>query len=140
MPSVKPMADIVGKWQRRTAVAGEDYAQGVRNARRPWAAATAAAEGNWAAGVQRASADKRFGKGVNKAGDAKWLRGATEKGAARFAPGVAAAASEFESGYAPIRNAIESVTLRPRGPKGDPGNWERSKQVGMAAMEASRRS
>ena len=67
---VKSMARISKKFQDRTSVAGPEYEAGVENPRKPWAAATQAAESNYEQGTQKAITQKRFGKGVARAGDA----------------------------------------------------------------------
>jgi hypothetical protein len=126
---VKTMADISDKFKRRTAVAGPDYEKGVKNPRVPWAAATSAAEPNYDAGVQQAISDKRFGKGVVKAGDAKHTKGCVEKGTARYGPGVAVAVPDYEKGFAPYRAALEAATLPPRRARRDPSNLQRVSAV-----------
>ncbi|SRR5260221_14196392 len=113
------------KWVRKASAATEDYAAGVQSPRQPWAASTGAAAQNWAQGVTQAASRGSFAKGVQKAGDGKWLRKSVEVGAPRFAGGVAAAQADYEAGFAPFKQVIESTTLPPRGPKGDPRNLAR---------------
>jgi len=132
MPAIKPTAVSADKWVRRAGQAGPDYARGVQNPRTSWAEATSAAADAHAAGVQQAISEGRFEKGVSKAGNAKWQRKATSIGAQRYGPGVAAAKSDYETGFSPYAAVIQGVTLPPRGPKGDPRNYERVKQIGDA--------
>ena len=139
MARIKSLDAIVEKYTRVTPGRTEDYRLGVENPRESWAKQTQAAEGNYEAGVQKAIAEKRFGKGVSAAGDAKWLRGAVEKGVVRWGPGVAAAGPEFASGFGKIHQAIAGASLPPRGPKGDPRNLERVKAMNMAVSKAARR-
>lgn len=130
MPKVREGADA--KWNRRTSTATTEYTEGVQSPRRPWAAATAAAAANQAAGIQQAIAEKRFEKGVNKAGDAKWQAKAVTKGSRNFAPGVQEAQNEYAAGFAPYKAAIEGVTLPPKFPKGDPRNIARVAAIATA--------
>jgi hypothetical protein len=130
---VKDMSKIQEKFVRRTAQAGPDYDSGVSNPRRDWATATKAAEGNYEQGVQAAIAGKRFGKGVSGAGTAKFLRGAKEKGTARYGAGVAAGAGDYAAAFEPFRAALASTTLTPRKARRDPSNLNRVNQV-VAAM------
>jgi hypothetical protein len=118
----KVRSNVAKKWGSNTTASTEFYTDGVRNPRTPWAAATTAAAANQAAGVQKAISEKRFEKGVAKAGDSKWQSGAIEKGSARFAQGVQAGQSEYEKNVQPFLQTIESTTLPPRYPKGDPRN------------------
>jgi hypothetical protein len=113
------------KFVNRAGVATPEYTSGVQNPRVPWQAAATAAASSQAAGVQAAIAAKRFEKGVAKAGDAKWSTKASTVGASRYAPGVQAGRADYETGVGPYLNAIQGITLPPRGPKGDPRNIQR---------------
>lgn len=136
MPAVKPVSVAADKWVRRAGQAGPDYARGVANPRTSWSEATSQAAEAHAAGIQQAIAEGRFEKGVQAAGNAKWQRKATSIGAQRFGPGVAAAKADYEAGFSPYVAVIQGITLPPRGPKGDPRNYERVKQVGDALHAA----
>ena len=117
---------------RRASAATEDYTSGVQNPRTDWQAATLAAEGAQAAGVQQAISRKRFSKGVQRAGTARWQAKSTSLGAQRFAGGVAAGASDYANNVAPFLQTIEATTLPPRGPKGDPRNIQRVSAIDQA--------
>ena len=136
MPAVKSTSTSADKWVRRAGQAGNDYKTGVQNPRKNWAEATSEASEAQAAGVQQAISEGRFTKGVQKAGNSKWQRKATSVGATRYGPGVAAAKSDYEAGFAPFASVIQGVTLPPRGPKGDPRNYERVQQIGDALHAA----
>lgn len=120
------------KWGRVTPQRTDDYLQGVQNPRTSWQQATTAAEANYATGVQQAITEKRFGKGVQKAGDAKWQQNATTKGGQRFGPGVQAGVSNYQTGFQPYQQVIDSTTLPPRFPKGDPRNLARVTAIATA--------
>jgi hypothetical protein len=134
MPKVR--GNPAAKWVRKAAVSQQDYAEGVASPRAPWAASALAAAGLWATGVQAAITGKRFEKGVSKAGDSAWAEGATKKGVARFAEGVAASAGKYEAGIARYLQIIQSTSLPPRGPKGSPQNYQRSQAMGTALHNA----
>lgn len=129
---VKSAADIAKKWARVTPERAADYEEGVRNPKKDWKTETKKAEKNYEAGVATAVREKRFGKGVDKAGTEKWQEGAVTKGVARFGPGVAGAQKKYEEGFAPYREVLERTDLPPRYPKGDARNYERVKAVGQA--------
>ncbi|HRY62689.1 MAG TPA: hypothetical protein P5056_02890 [Candidatus Paceibacterota bacterium] len=118
------------KWATRSAAAGSDYASGVQTPRRSWAAATAASEGNYEAGVNAAIARKAYGKGISNAGDATWQKGVAEKGRTRYQQGVSVSSDNYSRGFQPFADTLRSVTLAPRGPKGQ--NFGRVQQVGEA--------
>ena len=94
--------------------------------------ATTKAAGNQAAGIQEAIREKRFEKGVAKAGDQTWQQGALTKGVARFGEGVQLAQQKYAANFAPYAQVIESTSLPPRYPKGDPRNIERVKVIATA--------
>jgi len=125
MPAVKPLDRTAAKWARQSASSGPEYEAGIRNPRRNWAEATQDAEAMYEAGVQKAIQSKRFGKGVAKAGNAKWQREALKKGPGRWIAGIGASEDAYKTGFAPYRTVIEGVTLPARAPKGDPQNIQR---------------
>jgi len=125
MPAVKSLDRISNKWARVAAVSQPEFEEGVRNPRADWAEQTRNAEGNYERGVQAAIQRKSFGKGVAKAGTAKWQERTLTKGPARWAEGIQQSRSAFETGFAPYREVIQRTQLPPRGPKGDPKNIQR---------------
>jgi hypothetical protein len=120
------------KWKERTQAATSAYVDGARNPRRSWAAATAASEDAWKAGVQEAAAKNTFSKGVKTAGDAAYQDGITNKGATRFAEGVSVSGDAYDKGFAPYVQVIESTNLPDRGRRGDPKNYQRVQVLGTA--------
>jgi len=129
---VKDLNRISLKWTRQSAAAQPEYEFGVENPKRSWSAATLAAEPAYQAGVQKAIADKRFGKGVKKAGDAKWQKNTLEKGPARWTQGIQLSEDAYQKGFQPYRDTLKSLTLPPRGAKGDPANIQRVALVAKA--------
>ena len=120
------------RWVNRASVATEDYKQGIMNPRNDWAAATLNGKQNYVQGIQDSISKDSFSKGVRKAGSQKQQSKAIGKGAMRFASGVADAQADYASAIAPYLQVIESTTLPPRGPKGDPRNLERVKAITVA--------
>lgn len=136
MAQIRSIDAIAKKWAVVTPGRSEDYRQGVAAPRKDWAAATAAAEPAYEAGVQAAVAKKKFGRGVKASGTEAWSRGATEKGTQRWGPGVALAQDRFATGFQPYREAIERVTLPPRYARRDPRNLERVAAIANALGKA----
>ena len=125
MPAVKSLDRSAAKWIRQASTSGPEYEAGIQNPRRSWMEATSAAESNYEQGVNKAIASKRFGKGVAKAGDAKWKKNSLEKGPRRWIEGISVSEEAYKRGFAPYRTALEGLTLPARGPKGDPKNINR---------------
>ena len=130
MVAIKALAAIAEKYTRRASAAQTDY-QGAIQAtpEQVWEAGASAGANNWAAGVAAAAADGRFAAGVSGKGS-KWKRKATTVGPSRYATGVAAAAPDFSAGFQRFYDMLASLTLGPRGPRGDQRNYDRSKAVG----------
>jgi len=136
MAEIKSMSAIKEKWTRVTPQRTEDYQKGVASPKRDWANETAAAKGNWKAGIDAAAAKDMFAKGVNLAGTAKWKTKALSLGPGRFAEGVSQAGNDYEKGFAPYQAAIAAVDLGPKFPRRDPRNLDRVKKVVAALVEA----
>jgi hypothetical protein len=129
MAEIRDLSAIKEKWTRVTPGRTEDYKIGVTNPRRDWEKETAGAADTYKAGVDAAHTKGLFVKGIKKAGTKKWQSKALAKGPTRFAEGVYLAGDDYESGFAPYREAIARVDLGPRFPKRDPRNLERVKRV-----------
>lgn len=126
---VKDAATVARKWVTRASGASGDYAAGVKEAGADWEQNTLAGKENYSMGVGQAIADGRYEKGVREAGQGKYVTRASGIGSQRFAPGVQASEGEMARGVAPVLEAIRSINLPPRRPKGDPGNMERANMV-----------
>lgn len=135
MANIKPMSVIADKWATVTPGRASYYEEGVRITTKDWAAETQQAEGAYAQGVSDAISRGAFGKGVSDAGTAKWREGTLAK-KGRWAEGVRLGKTNYQSGFAPFRAVIEGVSLPPRGPRGDPGNWARAQAIGDALSAA----
>lgn len=129
MAFIRSVDLIAQKWADVTPMRSADYAAGIANPRRPWAAATKAAEKAYEDGVQKSISMKAFGKGVMKAGDEKWARKAAVNGVRNWGPGVSEAKGDYQAGFAPYQAAIAAVVLPPRYARRDPRNLARVKAV-----------
>lgn len=138
MVKVKGAAETLEKWQRRVGQAGPDYTAGVSDPSVDWEGPTKAAENNYGEAVTKAVSEKRFGKGVAKAGNEKWRRKTTSVGPSRWGTGVAAAGPDYEKGMAPVLSAIGALTLPARYPAGDPRNLERVRAMNEAVHRATK--
>jgi hypothetical protein len=136
-PTVPAVGRVAAKWARRAGSASAEYSEGVANTPRSWAAAATAAEGNYKAAVTQAAAAGRFGRGVSKAGDAKWKKNAVEKGPARYSQGVAVAEQDYAAQVGPYLEVIGRTNLPDRGPTGSEGNYLRVAAIGKALRQLS---
>lgn len=114
MVFVKPQAEITKNFVDGASRAPAKYKLGVNRADWQGPASSEEAESNFAAGVQDAVARKTRQSGVQKVSNEEWKRQASDKGAARIGPGMAASAGKQAANWAPSRSFIESITLPPR--------------------------
>jgi len=135
MPAIKSMKDIAEKWTRVTPARSEDYRLGIESPKKDWEDETVNAEPRYKAGVTKAAAEGRFGRGVKKAGTAKWKEKALRVGPTRFSEGVMIGGPAYEEGFAPFRDVIERTELPPRAAKGDPANIARVAAIAKALYE-----
>lgn len=133
---VPPVSRVAAKWARRAASAQQEYSEGVAMTPRSWSAAAQAAENNYRAGVTAAAGAGRYGKGVTKAGDAKWKKNAVAKGPGRFAEGVAVAEPDYSAQVGPYLEIIGRTDLPARGPAGSDQNYNRVSAIGKALRAA----
>lgn len=140
MAAIKSIDTSANKLVTNAQNAGQAYADGTANPRRPWAASAKAAEASYTQGVQSAVAKGSFGKGVTAAGDAKHAKGCKEKGTVRFGPGVATSKDAYVAGFSPYHAAIAAVTLPPRRARRDPANLARVTAIdtALATLKESR--
>ena len=128
----KTLAQTRQKWAEVTPTRQTEYQAATPAAAQKWEAATLAAAPNFGAAIRAANIEARQAAGVRRAGSAKFARKVRDVGAARFGPGVIAAAGDFEAAFSPYLQAIQTVDLPARRPRGDPGNYQRVNAVGNA--------
>jgi len=138
MANIRSIEQISKKWASVTPQRTADYEAGVKSPKKDWETSTAAAEDAYQTGVQQAIGERRFGKGVRKAGTEKWQRGATQKGVPRWGQGVALAEPAYAAGFSPFRDAIERLNLPPRYARRDARNLNRVKAVVDAMIAAAK--
>lgn len=134
MPAIRSMKEVSSKWAEVTPQRAPQYEKGVKNPKQNWEANTKAANDSYKAGIQASIQKDAFSKGVSKAGQNKWVKGAVEKGVARFGPGVQVAEGDYERGFAPYRDAIEKTVLPPRFARRDPRNLDRVRSMVTALI------
>lgn len=132
MADIKSLDRVAKKWAEVTPQRAGEYEAGVKQPKRDWSQATSEAVESYNAGVQTAISNGSFGKGVLKAGSGAWRDGAINKGVSRWPQGVRLGGPKYQQGFAPFHAAISGVSLSPRGPKGDPRNYDRVRQIGEA--------
>ncbi len=128
-------ASVAEKWARVTPGRSQDYVTRASASGAAWQDGTNNAEANYNAAVQEAIGRGAYGQGTaGKAG--AYTAGITDKGALRWGPGVAASRQKFEQRIARSLQALASVGLPPKLPRGNPGNLMRVAAVDEALHAA----
>ena len=129
---VKSVALAVAKWTDNAGRSAQRYADGAIDGADAWANNTAAAAENYSSAITAPGIKDRFRAGVRKAGADKYKRKIQDVARDRYAPGVAAAITDYQDNVAPYLSTIAGLTLSARKPKGDPANYKRVEEVGRA--------
>lgn len=131
------------KWLNNAGRAGPEYALGIQNPKKDWAQETMDAEQRWQSGLQDSFAKGTRKLGVQRAGTAKWQRGALEKGVTRYPQGIQAGAQammEAQQIGAQEQDVVDrSLAGMPRGPKASAENINRAVQQMTQRHELAQR-
>lgn len=131
-PSVPAIGHVAGKWRRRVEGARDDYRDGVTAKANKWEPAATAASAAFKTAVSSSDIEQRFRSGVTRAGTAKYTKRATTLGPDRYAQAAPAAEGDFSQRMGPYLQAIGTVDLPARGPRGAPTNYNRQRPIGEA--------
>jgi len=129
---VKPLEASTQKWSENAGRAAESFAVEAEAAADAWVKNTAAATDTFGSAITAPGIKERFRRGVQAAGATKFARKIRDVGRDRFAPGVAAASSDYRDGASPYYATLAALTLSSRKPRGDPANYRRVEEVGKA--------
>lgn len=129
---VKDPTTVANKWSTRAQGAVNDYAAGAASPKQSQSASAIAAAPLWQQAVASPAAAAAFTSGLNKAGDQGWLNGVNTKGKARYAGGITAGMSKFQTNIAPFLSAIAAVTLPAKGLRGSAQNIQRVAVIAAA--------
>lgn len=130
--SVKDAAASAIKWQSRASGASADYATEAVAHAQDFVKNGVAAAPTFKAAVQAGDIDRRFARGIQKAGAEKFTRGITNKGAGRYSGGITAGLPDYQANVSPYLDTLRGVTLPQRQPRGSPANLERVRAVNQA--------
>jgi hypothetical protein len=127
---IKTPAAAADKFATRAGGAQGDYKTGVQNAGQSWQDATAASEPVYAQATQDAIGRGAYGKGVAKAGAAKYQDRAVNLGAQRYPSGIAAGKGAYAANVQPYFDVLSGLNLPAKRVKGQ--NQERANTVALA--------
>ncbi|KKN06081.1 hypothetical protein LCGC14_1080900 [marine sediment metagenome] len=128
---IKSVSKSAAKYVERGSQAGDEFREGVSDTT-DQAERAIAAEPAYVAGIQDSIARGARVAGLQKSGTDKWKRKTLAVGPRRLVEGIRAAKSDYADGVSEFFSVIAALDLPPRGPKGSPENFERSRIVGDA--------
>jgi len=129
---VKPIEASTTKWLENAGRAAESFMTEAEASADAWARNTAAAADTFGQAITAPGMKERFRRGVARAGAAKFARKIRDVARDRFAPGIAAATTDYKLGAEPYFSTLAALTLSARKPRGDPANYRRVEEVGKA--------
>ena len=135
MVDVPSAQDAAEKFGRRGSQASQDYQTGVEDSSdSDWSDGAIDGVGNWEQGVQDAIANDAFRNGVQNP-SASWQQRTLALGTQRFGPGINASTDKYATAVEPFFDALEALSLSPRGPRGSEQNFQRAQAVARRLHE-----
>ena len=135
--TVKPIAQVVAKWNTRAQGAGQNYQDGINNPKNSPTAQAIAQAPVWLEGVTTAGVNG-YKKGLERSGDTKWKTNSLGKGKDRFPGGISQAQPAYQARMGQVLNVISGVTLPQKLPRGNPSNMARATAVAAALAAAKK--
>ena len=113
MVDTKSLDLSMKKWREAQGRVPQAYKDGVAAAKDVIAKGVAA-ESTYAEALQASIASGKRARKLQEVSDDQWRKAATEKGAVRIGPGMAAAEGKMQTGLGKVLAVIQGVTLAPR--------------------------
>ena len=135
MVRVKPLEEIKKNYVGSAATASVRYAAAIP--RITWQSEALAGQDLYVAQMTNPSVLARRASGISEVSDSDFKDALTKKGAGRISGGISGAGDKMASGYAPIRSALESVTLPARVADPDTNIENRVKPIVHAMRRAA---
>ena len=137
----KSIQTLKQNYEQSISFVPDRYRQGVEVADWQTNASSDQAEKNYAAGVQEAVAMKSRQKGIKNVSNEEWRKLSSEKGAQAIGTAMRLAIDDWEKGYTPIYQAVQSAVakLPPRTIDAMANIDARVKPIVAAEINASKR-
>lgn len=113
MVETKGLEASVNNWKNARGRVPAAYSEGIAAAK-PWQEAAIKGEDLYANRLAETIASKKRARKIAEVSDVQWKQAATEKGAARIGPGMAAAEPEFRAGIGKVLDVIQGTTIGER--------------------------
>ena len=133
----KSASSVVQKFIERAGAASGDYVSGAQQTTKDQSARAIAAKAIYQQALTASFARDSYAKGLQKSGQAGWKKGVEEKGANRFAEGVAVSGSKYATNSGKYDSARAASDSMPRGLKGSPTNLAKVAAV-VSALRATK--
>jgi hypothetical protein len=136
MVNFRDLAKSAAKFTNSGQAAQQAYVTNAAASGQTWQDHTVASEPNYVAGVNAAAQRGAFGKGVSKAGAAKYVKQINAVGGARFVDGISKAGPAWQTNFGAIATQVANTTLPARGPRGSQQNKQRAAAMSDAFRAA----
>ena len=117
--------ESTAKFIERAGSAAGLYRSGSEQTTKDQSARAIGAKAIYQAALTASFSRDAFAKGLQKSGKAGWLSGVVQKGADRYAPGIAVSGSKYATNSGRFDGARQAADNLPRGVKGSPTNLAR---------------
>jgi len=119
---IRPREKLKERFVKKVREAIPDYEFGIKNPKKNWLEEFLAAAEMIADAIRKMAEEKRFAKGAERVGQAKWAGNTARKGPDRWKTETPQSGDSWRSGYEPFASALEGLVIGPKRPKGDPYN------------------
>lgn len=122
-------ASVAKKWADRASGASGEWVNRIKQS--TWKSDAIAGEDNFQKAMSEVVSKKLRMKGIEKSSDAKWQQGAADSETI-FADKVRKAEGTMSTAIQQVLNDEKTIVaqLPKKGPRGSPGNYDRSRKVG----------
>ena len=135
MVKVKPLEEIKRNYVGSAGTAAARYAAAIP--RITWQSEALAGQALYVTQMSNPSVLARRADGISDVSDSEFKAALSSKGAPRISAGISGAGDKMSSGYAPIRSAIEGVSLPARTADPDTNIENRVKPIVHAMRRAA---
>jgi hypothetical protein len=132
MVKIKSVDEIAKKWADVTPARAPYYESEVKVAGAEWKSGAAAGQAAFKTAMTDPKVLDRRAAAITDAAASKFQTKAGTVGPGRFREGIAAGTPYYTEGFSPYQGVIAAWAKPPRGPRGDPKNYDIVKSIGDA--------
>ena len=132
MVKIKSLTDIADKWANETPKRAPYYEKEVAKAGDDFLTGAKAGQTAYVEAMSDPDTLKRREDNLDEAAKNRYVKNATKLGPARFRAGIPVAKEDFSREFGSYHAVISDWVKPERGPRGDPKNYDISREIGEA--------